>query len=259
MSVYFIRGIDNTGPVKIGWSNSPQRRLSQIQKMSPVPLEILLTIDNCKRDYEKVIHRYFFEFKIRGEWFRGEKRLMEFIENPIEIAEKIKVRETKEAQSTKKERGEWSKVTGMKISYCKTKKEDWIVFRVFNALEKGIGKTNSHEIGRQFAHYLTEKEAIAFAEGMVTSGAILVDWEYSEKSNDDLVTQAEAAQIMAGLTRNKPLVQTIHNAIDDGRLESYQNFDATDQQIKQRHGLTLVSRSEVEWLWGERSCENQEI
>lgn len=70
----------------------------------------------------------------------------------------------------------------------------------------------------------------------------------------DLFTQAEAAQLMAKLTRgrsnNKPLVQTVRNAIADGRLDGYHNLEPTDRQTKQRHGLTLVSRSQVEWLWG---------
>ena len=63
---------------------------------------------------------------------------------------------------------------------------------------------------------------------------------------NDLITQAEAADIMAGLTGLKRLVQTIQGAIKDGRLRGYNNPDAEYQ----RQGATLVSENEVRELWG---------
>jgi hypothetical protein len=53
---------------------------------------------------------------------------------------------------------------------------------------------------------------------------------------DDLITQAEAAEIVNVTT------QAIHNAIRDGRLRGYKNPNAK----RKRQGATLVSRSEVE-------------
>lgn len=95
------------------------------------------------------------------------------------------------------------------------------------------------------------KESARFRTGDVVD-AILAARKWIDH---DLITQAEAAQIMADLTKgrsdNKPLVQTIRNAIADGRLDSYQNSSVTDQQVKQRHGLTLVSRAQVEQVWGD--------
>lgn len=52
---------------------------------------------------------------------------------------------------------------------------------------------------------------------------------------DDLITQAEAAQLRGVTT------QAIHQAIKDGRLRSYINSDAPKHQ-----GRTLISRKDVE-------------
>jgi len=57
---------------------------------------------------------------------------------------------------------------------------------------------------------------------------------------DDLITQARAVEIGA------PSVQAVNNAIRDGRLRGYPNYDAQYQ----RQGATLVSESAVQKLWG---------
>ena len=103
---------------------------------------------------------------------------------------------------------------------------------------KNFAKTSEIGVGRYVS--------IRFRTGDVVD-AILAARKWID---NDLITQAEAAKIMANLTENKPLVQTIRNAIDDGRLDSYHNSAPTDQQVKQRHGLTLVSRSQVKRVWG---------
>jgi len=57
---------------------------------------------------------------------------------------------------------------------------------------------------------------------------------------DDLITQAEASAI----AERSP--SAIHNAIRDGRLIGYPNPDAKNP----RHGGTLVSRAQVQMVWG---------
>lgn len=58
--------------------------------------------------------------------------------------------------------------------------------------------------------------------------------------DEDLITQAEAAQL-AGIT-----TQAVHNATRDGRLETYAN----DEAANPRHGGKLVSRQQVQQVWG---------
>jgi hypothetical protein len=53
MAVYFIQEVNApTGPIKIGWAKDLQRRLSEIQRMSPRELEIKTFLDGNKQ-YEK--------------------------------------------------------------------------------------------------------------------------------------------------------------------------------------------------------------
>lgn len=63
--------------------------------------------------------------------------------------------------------------------------------------------------------------------------------DYVETVPDDLITQAQAAQLGA------PSVQAINNAIRDGRLRGYPNYDTKYQ----RQGATLVSELAVRNLW----------
>lgn len=58
--------------------------------------------------------------------------------------------------------------------------------------------------------------------------------------DEDLITQARAAQL-AGIT-----TQAVNNATRDGRLEIYANDEATNP----RHGGKLVSRQQVQQVWG---------
>lgn len=73
------------GPVKIGLSEQPRRRLQTIQQYSPFQLELVATFDvpqgmkGHRREAE--IHEELSVFNIRGEWFdlpeRKEQELIE--------------------------------------------------------------------------------------------------------------------------------------------------------------------------------------
>lgn len=65
--VYAI-GSPGSHTIKIGRSNAPQRRLSQIQTMSPVPLQLLWTRGG-NHETETYLHRRFAKFRSHGEWF----------------------------------------------------------------------------------------------------------------------------------------------------------------------------------------------
>lgn len=65
--VYAI-GSPGSHTIKIGRSNDPQRRLCQIQTMSPVPLQLLWTRGG-NHETETYLHHRFAEFRSHGEWF----------------------------------------------------------------------------------------------------------------------------------------------------------------------------------------------
>ena len=65
--IYFIQmGAD--GPVKIGHSTAPARRLSSLQTGCPVQLRLLSVTDGDEAA-ERATHERFAGLRIRGEWF----------------------------------------------------------------------------------------------------------------------------------------------------------------------------------------------
>lgn len=75
--IYFIRQNDE---VKIGYTESdPKGRLSQIQVGNPFDLTMILLIDGDVK-VEKELHERFTDLHIRGEWFKFEEPIKEFIE-----------------------------------------------------------------------------------------------------------------------------------------------------------------------------------
>ncbi len=82
MPVYLI-GESNTGPVKIGRSANPKRRLAQLQMTSPYRLHLFCTvtaygirnhpwaadIEIGQTDLEPLLHCYFAGQRLTGEWF----------------------------------------------------------------------------------------------------------------------------------------------------------------------------------------------
>lgn len=75
--IYFIQPVSG-GLIKIGFAIDPQKRLAEIQRMSPATLQILATIEG-DRKREAELHQRFAGLRIYGEWFRAEKRLLDFI------------------------------------------------------------------------------------------------------------------------------------------------------------------------------------
>lgn len=91
--VYFIKPVGMGGPVKIGCSYIPLRRLENLMVWSPYPLEIAATVDG---DFELEIrlHTRFRHLHSHHEWFHEAPELTEAIErikagHPIDDAAQL--------------------------------------------------------------------------------------------------------------------------------------------------------------------------
>jgi hypothetical protein len=75
--VYFLQA--GNGPIKIGYSGNPLKRLKLLQNLIPMRLRILATQPGG-REEEARLHRKFDDLRLEyGEWFDPEYRLMEYI------------------------------------------------------------------------------------------------------------------------------------------------------------------------------------
>lgn len=66
--IYFMRPVGQVGPIKIGCSIHPEKRLVQISTWSPIPLEIIATALGNSR-LENFVHRKFKAQRLHREWF----------------------------------------------------------------------------------------------------------------------------------------------------------------------------------------------
>lgn len=73
--IYFIEG---AGLIKIGYAKSPQKRLSDLQIASAAELRLMAAMPGSI-PLEKHLHKRFKDLHQRGEWFRGEEKLLRFI------------------------------------------------------------------------------------------------------------------------------------------------------------------------------------
>lgn len=64
----YVIGTPQSQIAKVGVSNTPARRLRQIQSMSPLPLQILWTCTGGY-DLERRLHAYLRPYRSHGEWF----------------------------------------------------------------------------------------------------------------------------------------------------------------------------------------------
>lgn len=76
-SVYFIRS-GRGGPIKIGVSRDPARRLAQLQCGSVTKLTLLGVVPGGFAD-EAAIHRRLHAYRIHGEHFEAAPEVLEFI------------------------------------------------------------------------------------------------------------------------------------------------------------------------------------
>ncbi len=80
--VYFV-ACPEARAIKIGTTNKMAHRFSQLQVACPLELRILVTVLGGI-GIEKALHAHFADIQIRGEWFRAEEDLLQFIETLTE-------------------------------------------------------------------------------------------------------------------------------------------------------------------------------
>ncbi len=78
LSVYFIQAVGG-GPIKIGLTDDPTGRLLSLSTAHPEPLRFLALIPEADSQRERELHKRFAHLRLRGEWFRAESELLEFI------------------------------------------------------------------------------------------------------------------------------------------------------------------------------------
>lgn len=89
------------GPVKVGISNKPWKRVASIQTSCPFKVELLFAMPTKSRElayrHEKIFHDIYADDRSAGEWFNVEAYLaIEAIETGFEIDAYFHERETRE-------------------------------------------------------------------------------------------------------------------------------------------------------------------
>ena len=77
--VYFMQNVENK-QIKIGVSIHPEIRRKQIITEVKNYIKILHIIPSAGYDQEQFLHEKFREFRIRGEWFKPDSVLLDYIE-----------------------------------------------------------------------------------------------------------------------------------------------------------------------------------
>lgn len=78
--VYFVRPIGAAGPVKIGCTTRPMKRLHELMHWSPAPLELAAAFAGTVVDEER-LHAHFADLRSHAEWFRADPRIDAVIED----------------------------------------------------------------------------------------------------------------------------------------------------------------------------------
>lgn len=78
--VYFMKPIGMAGPIKIGCSDLPERRLRTYDIWSPFPLELLATAPGSFW-HERALHWLFRGSHSHGEWFYVDQALLSVIDH----------------------------------------------------------------------------------------------------------------------------------------------------------------------------------
>ncbi len=75
--VYFLKAEPN-GPIKIGYSTNYISRIATLKTACPWDLTFLGWVEG-NQNTERRLHRQFHHLRLKGEWFKPEESLMEFI------------------------------------------------------------------------------------------------------------------------------------------------------------------------------------
>jgi len=76
--IYFIQQGDD-GPIKIGTSDNPEKRLQQLQGSHHETLRLLKVVEGSNWA-EKRLHQHLAAFRLRGEWFENCAEVLRVVE-----------------------------------------------------------------------------------------------------------------------------------------------------------------------------------
>jgi hypothetical protein len=79
-NIYFIGSVE-LGAVKIGKSNNPDKKLTELQTGNSNELILYGIIKDVKEDYEMKIHQIFDHIWLKGEWFKLTDELIQYMIN----------------------------------------------------------------------------------------------------------------------------------------------------------------------------------
>jgi len=74
MTVYFIRPVGQSGPVKIGFTDDLASRLRKLASDTPFPVEVAAECDGDETT-ERRFHALFYDLRSHGEWFRADPEI----------------------------------------------------------------------------------------------------------------------------------------------------------------------------------------
>lgn len=78
--VYFLKPIGMDGPIKIGCSGTPERRLKSLDIWSPFPLELLCSAPG-ENDSERAAHWHCRDARLHGEWFTASATVLDLVKH----------------------------------------------------------------------------------------------------------------------------------------------------------------------------------
>lgn len=79
--IYFLLA-EKTNRCKIGITRCVEQRMKELDRMSPVKLRLMGTVSGDHKA-EKAIHDTFDQLRVKGEWFKYESPLTEFIDKAV--------------------------------------------------------------------------------------------------------------------------------------------------------------------------------
>lgn len=80
--IYFMRPQSTVGPIKIGCSRWPDKRLVEISHWSPVPLELIAAAAGSFK-LERYLHERFAATRLHKEWFVATPELLAAIDRVV--------------------------------------------------------------------------------------------------------------------------------------------------------------------------------
>lgn len=120
--IYFLQS-GQDGPIKIGFTNSIDNRLSALQVNSPYSIKALGTMEGDEQK-EKWLHEQFSDFHFRGEWFWPAKSLLKFIkDNTADINDRPAILDQHHPVSEDSRRAIHHQWLGSRVKYFRKKKK----------------------------------------------------------------------------------------------------------------------------------------